>query len=104
MSERELDEPEQEPEGSLSLLRRHTQASRDKWAYQALINAWRLDARPRSEGGRGCYVRDGNYVVTDPVKPALCAGHMSLWRVVGSGRLVCGVCHPPAEGLKVEWL
>lgn len=30
--------------------------------------------------------------------------HTKAWRLSAESKIICGVCHPPAEGLAVEWL
>jgi hypothetical protein len=107
--ERESNEQKNgKPEGSLSLLRRYLDKPSFDYMLWRIYNAWKVDAKPRSEGGRGYYVRnsgrDDRYVVIDP-KPLCQIGHSDLWRPRGSGRdYICATCHPPVPSLDVEWL
>lgn len=50
-----------------------------------------------SLGGIGSRIADAR--VTNQV----CA-HAKPWRLNAESKIICGVCHPPADGLDVEWV
>jgi hypothetical protein len=48
-------------------------------------------------GGIGSRIADAR--VTNQV-----CRHNQPWRLDAESKVICGVCHPPAAGLNVEWL
>jgi hypothetical protein len=50
-----------------------------------------------SLGGIGSRIADARVAVN------VCR-HNQPWRVPPDGKVICGVCHPPAAGINVEWL